>query len=62
MSPGRSPISSLPVPSQETDNISDQKPMEFSPPPEVSYTSGRPRSWPYSWAKTPSPPFSGWMV
>ncbi len=54
-------MASLPVPSQEPDDISVQNPVEFSPP-LVSYSSGRPRSWPYSWAKTPSPPFSGWMV
>ena len=30
---------------QEPEDISVQKPVPFSPP-EVSYRSGRPRSWP----------------
>ncbi len=36
MSPGMSPMESLPVPSQEPADIRDQKPTPFSPPPEVS--------------------------
>ena len=36
MSPGRSPMASLPVPSQEPDDIRVQKPVEFSPLPVVS--------------------------
>ena len=55
------PMSSVPSSIQEPEDISVQKPVPFSPP-EVSYRSGRPRSWPNSWVKTPTPPFSGWMV
>jgi hypothetical protein len=39
-----------------------QKSTSDSPSPEVSYRSGRPRSWPYSWAKTPTPASSGWRM
>jgi hypothetical protein len=42
-----------------------QKPVEFSAPPvlpDVSYSSGRPRSWPNSCENTPTPPFSGSIV
>jgi len=46
---------------QEPELISDQKPVEFSPPTR-SYRSGRPRSCPNSWAKTPTAPFSGSIV
>ena len=28
----------------------------------VSYSSGNPRSWPYSWAQTPAAASMGWMV
>jgi hypothetical protein len=45
--------------------ISDHQLTLFSsapPGPTRSYSSGRPRSWPYSCAKTATPPFSGWMV
>ena len=41
------------------------QPVLFSAPPVlplVSYSSGRPRSWPNSCENTPTPPFSGSMV
>ncbi len=50
MSPGRSPMAFLPVPSQEPEDIRVQNPVEFSAELVVSYSSGRPRSWPYSCA------------
>ncbi len=37
------PISTVPSPIQEPDDIRVQKPVPFSPP-DVSYRSGRPRS------------------
>src|SRR5512142_2383702 len=55
------PISIVPLFIQEPEDSSVQKPVPFSPP-EVSYRSGRPRSWPNSCVNTPTPPFSGWMV
>jgi hypothetical protein len=45
--------------------MSVQNAVEFSAPPvfpDVSQRSGKPRSCEYSCAKTPRPPFSGWMV
>ena len=64
---GREPMSLPPSFIHEPDDISVQKPVEFSQVdpqvlPEVSYRSGRPRSWAYSWANTPTPPFSGSIV
>jgi hypothetical protein len=41
------------------------QPVPFSAPPVlplVSYSSGRPRSWPNSCEKTPTPPFYGSLV
>ncbi len=64
---GSVPIPSLGLPLEPYEPLeySVQKPVEFSAPPVlplVSYRSGRPRSWPNSCAKTPTPPFSGSTV
>ena len=43
--------------------MSVQKPEGgLAPGRSCLYSSGRPRSWPNSWQKTPMPPSSGLMV
>ena len=50
----------------ETPSIGETKASNTTEPAPVltavSYSSGRPRSWPYSCANTDSPPFSGCIV
>jgi hypothetical protein len=62
MCTGRSPIAFGESEPQEPWLMIDQKDVLFSAAPVVSYRSGRPRSWPNSCAKTPTPPFSASIV